>query len=290
MPHNTPDLFSGKVCSKCGLWKPYTEYANHKRKKDGKHSRCKACYRIIDNPGKLAHLSNLPDNPDPKNGKICVKCHDWKPFAEFYDDPRNRNGKMARCRICFLADSGYDAGSREHLRRKPVEIPDGMRWCTRCENVLPIEQFTLPSGRIAPQCQPCRKLTGSETFQRTEGRYQKAWVENHRERRREVSRLYASRRKARLKELPNQFTIDNWHAALEYFDYTCEVCGGEGPFEADHWIALGQPDCPGTIPSNIVPLCEGCNGSKWQTRPEHWLKDKPETRRKVEEYLSHQKP
>ena len=33
----------GKVCTKCGVWKPLEEYYKRKTSKDGRESRCKGC-------------------------------------------------------------------------------------------------------------------------------------------------------------------------------------------------------------------------------------------------------
>lgn len=33
----------GKVCSKCGVWKPLEEYHKNRTKQDGRRSRCKEC-------------------------------------------------------------------------------------------------------------------------------------------------------------------------------------------------------------------------------------------------------
>jgi hypothetical protein len=42
----------------------------------------------------------------------------------------------------------------------------------------------------------------------------------------------------------------------------------------DHWIPLASPDCPGTVPENIIPLCfgsGGCNNSKKAKDGYEWL-------------------
>ena len=71
--------------------------------------------------------------------------------------------------------------------------------------------------------------------------------------------------------------------AIEYFDNCCAVCGQ--PFdmfihmELDHWIPVNSEDCPGTTPTNIVPLCggsefdshTGCNPSKGDKDAMEWL-------------------
>jgi len=87
----------------------------------------------------------------------------------------------------------------------------------------------------------------------------------------------------RKRTLINTFTGKQWLAALDYFDNKCAVCGRDlnGLFHTasmDHWIPLKSPDCPGTIATNIVPLCHaikggegGCNNSKNFTDAYTWL-------------------
>lgn len=84
---------------------------------------------------------------------------------------------------------------------------------------------------------------------------------------------------AKKRALPSAFTGLDWQYALEYFNHCCAVCGRplSGLFHkvaADHWIPLSSPDCPGTVVTNIVPLCHGqggCNNSKADQNPEEWL-------------------
>jgi hypothetical protein len=57
---------------------------------------------------------------------------------------------------------------------------------------------------------------------------------------------------------------------------------------ADHWIPLASPDCPGSIPTNIVPLCHGeggCNNSKGKHNPVEWL-DRRFGKRKAKQVLA----
>jgi len=95
------------------------------------------------------------------------------------------------------------------------------------------------------------------------------------------SRINKVRRLARKRGLPDTFTTDDWNHALTYFNGCCAVCErqlddlfGTHKAHADHWIPLSNPDCPGTVPTNIVPLCggtDGCNQSKGPQLPEAWL-------------------
>jgi 5-methylcytosine-specific restriction endonuclease McrA len=96
----------------------------------------------------------------------------------------------------------------------------------------------------------------------------------------DIDRIAKQRRRARKRSLPDAFTVDNWLRTVECWQGRCAYCGeSDGPLDADHFIPLSSPDCPGTIPANIVPACRSCNSSKHSTDPLEWL-----TRRFGEEY------
>jgi hypothetical protein len=77
-------------------------------------------------------------------------------------------------------------------------------------------------------------------------------------------RNYERRRNTRKKQLPFNFTVDDEKRALEYWHGCCAICGrqlrdlfGETEPQFDHWIPLTdkRPDNPGTVPENMVALC-----------------------------------
>lgn len=110
------------------------------------------------------------------------------------------------------------------------------------------------------------------------------------------------RRRARKQELPDSFTAQDWQHALDHFGGKCAVCGNPPGLwhviAADHWIPLASPDCPGTVVSNMIPLCHsktdgqgGCNNEKHHRTPEQWLTEKYGARKgkavlkRINEYL-----
>src|SRR5262245_36706706 len=80
----------------------------------------------------------------------------------------------------------------------------------------------------------------------------------------EAIRLYAAARRARKRNLPDTFTIEERQFMLEYWHHACAICGNQDGFfwtlADDHWICITSPDCPGTVAENMIPLCHGKGG------------------------------
>lgn len=47
IPQDSPTLFDGQICSKCGIWKPLDEYHVDRKKANGHHCYCKACSKLV---------------------------------------------------------------------------------------------------------------------------------------------------------------------------------------------------------------------------------------------------
>jgi 5-methylcytosine-specific restriction endonuclease McrA len=72
-------------------------------------------------------------------------------------------------------------------------------------------------------------------------------------------------RRAEKLQLPATLTMEQWSAAIKYFDGKCAYCQ-EKPWELlEHFIPLGLGG--GTIASNCVPSCKSCNNSKGPWHP-----------------------
>jgi hypothetical protein len=113
------------------------------------------------------------------------------------------------------------------------------------------------------------------------------WFKEHgdKEKRRDYMRAYMQWyrqiRRARKSDLPCNFSEADWRNTTTYFDGCCAVCGRPPglwhTIAMDHWVPLSAPDCPGTIPANMIPLChgiDGCNNSKHNKTPHKWLVSK----------------
>ena len=117
----------------------------------------------------------------------------------------------------------------------------------------------------------------------------KRYHETHRESGRENNARYRQahpdkmraknlQRKALKRSLPANFSINDHKYALEYFHGACAYCGNPPSlFDArhvlhlDHFIALANPACPGTVKTNMLPVCQDCNLKKQDKNPHEWL-------------------
>jgi len=94
----------------------------------------------------------------------------------------------------------------------------------------------------------------------------------------QARKVRAIRRKARKLSLPDHMKKSDWIRCLAYWHDRCAICGRPRglwhTLAADHWIPLSNPQCPGTVPGNILPLChgqDGCNNRKHNNAPIEWL-------------------
>lgn len=145
------------------------------------------------------------------------------------------------------------ARQREHVRQERLKNPEHFRALTRRYAAAHSEQIMAQRRRSR---------------------------EENPEKAKEKSDQARKRRRAREYALPRTLTDADWKYALDYFGHRCAVCSrpaGDGYILVpDHWIPLVSPDCPGKVPTNIVPLCEGkggCNTTKGTRDAAEWLID-----------------
>jgi hypothetical protein len=109
-----------KVCSKCHIEKPLTEFGKNKNNKDGMQNWCKKCkreYKYNKNSRKM--------RLQPKDGfKICYTCKKEKPKSEFNKNRCHSDGLNSNCRECIKNNNGLPENIeyRKQYREKNSEI------------------------------------------------------------------------------------------------------------------------------------------------------------------------
>jgi hypothetical protein len=239
------------------------------------------------------------DTSIPDGYKRCTKCGAVKPRAEFSRDKQKRDGLCSSCKVCcseqhhrYYEVNAEKVRERQHLSYR--EHADERRAYVRRwqkENQDRIrEQKRL--YYIENRDQKLEQHRRYHEEHREEGRKrQRRYHEEHADERRAYGRRYYEehkeqsleryrRREARKRNLPFAFNSADETRGLNYFHGCCAICGrplrdlfGDIEPHFDHWIALSdkRPDNPGTVATNMVPLCSPCNLSKFNRDPQEWL-------------------
>ena len=222
------------------------------------------------------------DSSKKKNcarGNLCINClRDLLPATVDYFRPKKngRYGLRAICREC-----------EAYLRRTPEHRSKRKAYLSSVAGLSSIGQ----SESKVERREYVKQWKKEEHYRTQQGEYRKTsgYIESQKRYKESKdwkvkARILVERRLSRKKNLPDNFTIEDWKFALVFFENRCAVCGRqENEYLAlvmDHWIPLSSQECSGTIPSNIVPLCHtrkgcrgamGCNNSKINKNPVDWL-------------------
>lgn len=236
----TAPIIPRKTCNKCGETYPRVPEYWHKDKKapDGLSYQCKECARR-----KTRQWRDIPENAE----------RDKQSSREWHRENAERV-------------QAYQQENAEHIaeikRQWRQANPDKVKEHKRKDAVRNKASYLRRSRK---------------------------WQENNRESHNEKLRqqyaddpipmlVRGANYRARKRSLPNTLTDNEWQRALDYFEHRCAVCnrpqGLWHKLAMDHWIPINDDDCPGTIATNVLPLCHGvggCNNSKRDSNPLEWL-------------------
>lgn|GEM_PF-3202486 len=192
--------------------------------------------------------------------KICGHCHVPKPVATaFVSSTRTPDGFQNWCKSC----------KAQGLRISRTTNPDKTR-----------EQRRGTYVRTQAKClQRSRDQYAQQAldpeFRKTNVQRVATWRKQNPLKK----KLADMRRDARKAGLPDTMTHEQVVFLYQYWHFACAICGQEeGLFGVklvlDHWVALADPHCPGTVVTNMILMCNGpgsCNTSKIGKDPVVWL-------------------
>ena len=252
-PHDTIPL---KLCPDCSLLLPATSeyFARDKSKPDGWLRVCKACHNTRTRYLRVT-LEERRAAYDPTI-RQCTRCQQTFPAAlEFFYAARNNgpDALLAICKDCVAASN------RESRIRDPQKHREWNRKYTAANRDKRRKSNRDWRTRNLESQRERERLVKSKDPNRREKVRQ--WRLSNRDRARQNIRKYMTRKAGHGVNYTNQ----DWQFAVSYFGGSCAVCG-RAPglwhnLAMDHWIPNSNPDCPGTIPANIIPLCNGADGS-----------------------------
>lgn len=218
--------------------------------------------------------------------KTCSKCGvEYPETAEYFQKQKHgKNGLMSWCKKC------HNEYTRTH-ETKEAKRARGIEYrATHPDEAAKKYQYWLENkDKYASWNRQWRQRNKTRVRDR-DRRYQltpvrRAKQKTYRENNRHIIKAATHKRRARERQLPSDFTKEDWEIAVVYFNGCCPVCGRQFfdlfttlTVAQDHWIPTNSPSCPGNIPSNIIPLCHskqmgalGCNNRKGDKNAFEWL-------------------
>ena len=213
--------------------------------------------------------------------KVCSKCKRELPLTteHFYFEKKGKGGFRSICKNCMNSiDRQYRETHREAIKENKHLYYEENR-----EIILEQQKSYLQGNRDSiVQYRRFYYEKNKERLLRGNAQYRKdnraAVNERSRQwssRNGERKRIACRKRRTLKHSMGYKFNPSDWQTCLNYFHGCCAYCGAQQDFwhvlEMEHFIPLSHPDCPGTIPSNIVPACRSCNASKRNNDPYKWL-------------------
>lgn len=238
-----------KRCTTCQQFFPATSeyFTRSKSTKDGLYTKCKKCKQAKNRDwwkdnAKDISVRRKEAYPERREGRI--KYHkEWR--------TKNRDKYLAKKRADYWADPEADQAKSRAWREAH---PD---WKKNYDK----EYFE----KHKPKIQLYKQEWAANNRPRINEKRRTQYAEDPHGR-----RLSGLKREARKRNLPDNFTVDDWQLCLSHFS-GCAVCGAQEVLQADHWIPLANAECLGTVPHNMVPLCKSCNFSKQDAPARQWL-------------------
>lgn len=319
-----------KKCTRCGERFPKTEEYFSTYPKNGKRyfsSKCHKCYHEYQiSLRRKQGIKPVKRSIERDGLKLCLGCEQWIPSTdEFWNKAPNGIGGLAsRCKRCHM---GYYYENHEEnklvLRAKHYRDKDDKNRKQRERYAIDPEYRAKTNKANRERPRSLREVEAARLYHQTHTRI-KSEDERERDRQRAkkhyhknkdeynalrrspeykarnalqrllnptVTRSSKLRRRAREYALPDTFTKDDMQKCLDYWGNKCAITGETGKLEMDHWIPITHVNCPGTIPTNMIPMLKKWNRLKLNKEPmkflvEHFGQEQAEViNRRVQDYF-----
>jgi hypothetical protein len=214
------------------------------------------------------------DENDVIVSKTCTKCDEIKTLEHFAENKEGLGRRRAKCLKCN--NKGY-ASTKDYIVRKTkrvkLETRDGVsgKECTSCSHWKALEDYAKDKtglGGKEAKCKTCRTEYG-RIFREIHKEYEAERTRNWRINNPEKEARRKQRRRAREKELSDNFSKEQMDETFAYFG-GCALTGDVVDIHWDHAIPLATGQC-GTTFGNMIPLRGDLNRSKNDANLFEWF-------------------
>lgn len=224
-----------KRCPSCSTVKPVTDFYTNPKRSDGLSSYCKECARA--NSLKTERVYAPVVVTEFVTEKRCRRCNETKPSADFYANNQKADGLASYCKACALE---Y-ARVLQAAKPKKSRPPEGVKKCSRCKEIKPVDEFGITAGTPTGLSYYCKLCASTRVAD-----FHKQHPEKHREYAREWGRMNPDKKAAIA--LKNRLGVphDTYATMLAKQDGKCAICGTTKPgvrlkrFHVDHCHDTGD--------------------------------------------------
>lgn len=241
-----------KICTKCGIEKPISEFYKDKYHKDGLRSSCKECDRKFEtSPLRIEYMKNYREE---NREEIKIKKKEY-----YYNNIDVISANNAIYRLNHKEEKkNYD---REYVKRDP-EYQKARRLIYR----LTHEESLLQYWREYNWNHKEEKQVYNANYLQTHKQQIYDWVVAYRKTPEGAASVSRSHNNRRYKEkgAENTLTAEQWNKILELQNYICPICERQFtdalPPTKDHIIPAYFGG--GLTFGNTQALCQSCNSKK----------------------------
>lgn len=155
-----------KRCTGCGKTLQASAFVKHRQSADGLYSRCKECHlgdqarfprKTVEGGSRRTPQTNLPGQ------KRCAACKQDLPIEAFGRRTASSDGLHHWCKACnaMKVRAQRETLTTERITRPPQVPASGMKYCSACEQTLPLAEFgkrTASSDGLHYWCKACNAM------------------------------------------------------------------------------------------------------------------------------------
>lgn len=225
-----------KTCTKCGIAKEAVA-ENFRLRKGKLNSQCRQCEREYSKKWSK-------DNPE----RVYERNKQWR------EDNREHYQE-------YMKDYNKEYHQKYYEENKEMLMDKQREYRKDNEKVKANQQRYYQENReyILERSKKWREANPEKCSEMA-----KNWWARNKDKRRE----YNQTRRAKVRELEADLTVEQWAFIKDYFNQCCAYCGKKNKLHQDHFIPVN--DGGGYTITNIIPACQKCNSSKHDNNFFEW--------------------
>jgi len=259
-----------KVCKRCKLEKPTSEFTKNINEKDKYDRYCKLCKKELNKEHrKKNELSIKNGKIIVPNFKVCNKCKIEKQIYEFHNNSGSRDGKQSICiQCCHDLNISENGRNYHHLYNTSKEQVEK----NKIRNSTPEAREYQRIYNKSDSHKESRKRYNASTNGKLVSKKLNA-TPGYKQRRKEYEKtpngkIAASKkdhkRRSLSESVPATLTLEEWSEILKIQKNRCAICGKEFGEDLkptkDHIIPVIMKGHLSM--DNVQATCKSCNSSK----------------------------